>query len=192
MVVREGRKLHREKVGKNRKTAERALRKIGTQVDEGAYRPQKTIRFHAEWADQWLASLERKATTVNSYRSTIAYAKEVFGDRVVRRLSVDDVAAFNTYLRDLEAGRAGARRMSASTRGKHLRVLNACLAAAVAHGYAPTNPVASCRRRSAHRPASGSGVLRDRRTGTGVRSPNPRRLPNDLRVALKTGARQGS
>jgi hypothetical protein len=45
VVVCEGRKLHRERVGKDRQAAERALRKIGTAVDEGVYMPQKAIRF---------------------------------------------------------------------------------------------------------------------------------------------------
>jgi hypothetical protein len=41
VVVREGRKSHRERVGKDRQSAERALRKIGTSVDEGIYQPQR-------------------------------------------------------------------------------------------------------------------------------------------------------
>jgi hypothetical protein len=43
----------------------------------------------ARWpsgADKWLESLERKETTVDSYRSTIAYAMDTFGHVLVRRL----------------------------------------------------------------------------------------------------------
>ena len=45
VVVREGAKLNRERVGKNRKQAERALTKRQAQVDDGAWAPQKSIRF---------------------------------------------------------------------------------------------------------------------------------------------------
>ena len=73
VVVREGTRLHRERVGKNRRQAERALRKIGTQVDDGAYQPQLHANF-ADWAARWLSTLETKPTTRASYASTIAYA----------------------------------------------------------------------------------------------------------------------
>ena len=133
VVVREGRALHRERVGKDRQQAERALRKIGTQIDEGEYRPQANIRF-TEWATMWLAALRRpKETTRFSYGSTIAHASEAFGDKVVRRLGVDDVSSFLERL-----ARLG---LAPSTQAKHLRVLGACLQAAVRHGYAARNPV---------------------------------------------------
>lgn len=133
VVVRRGRRLHRERIGKDRQQAERALRKIGTQVDEGEYRPQANVRF-AEWGRQWLATLRRpKESTRFSYGSTIAHATEVFGDRVVRGLSVDDASRFLERL-----ARLG---LAPSTQAKHLRVLGACLQAAVRHGYAARNPV---------------------------------------------------
>lgn len=131
VVVRQGRKLYRERVGKDRQAAERALRKIGSQVDGGAYQPQKSIRF-AVWADRYLDGLEREASTVDSYRSTMVYAKQVFGEKVVRRLTTEDVKRFTATMRE-----AGA---SDSTRAKHLRVLGACLNSAIAHGYANRNP----------------------------------------------------
>jgi integrase len=96
------------------------------------YRPQPSIKF-SEWADRWIGSLERKTTTINSYRSTVRYAKEVFGDKPVRRLSPQDIVLFNEFLR--------ARNTSPSTRAKHLRVLGACLQAARQHRYTATNPV---------------------------------------------------
>lgn len=51
----------------------------------------------------------------------------------MRRLRPEHVARFGALLRD--------RKLSASTRAKHLRVLHACLGSAVAHGYAGSNPV---------------------------------------------------
>jgi integrase len=131
VVVRDGAKAQTP-AGRNRREAERALRKINVQVDEGVYRPQATIRFE-EWGRRWLASLERKQTTRDSYASSIAYAMEAFGQTVVRRLRPEHIARLNSLLRE--------RGLSASTRAKHLRVVHACLNSAIAHGYAGTNPV---------------------------------------------------
>ena len=52
------------------------------------------------WGQKWLDSLERTAGTVNSYRSTIAYAAEAFGSKLVRKLGAGDVAAFNALLQN--------------------------------------------------------------------------------------------
>jgi integrase len=132
VVVRDGARADKIRVGRNRRQAERALRKIAVTVDEGDYQPQPNIAF-SEWADRWLASLERRATTIRSYGPTITYAKQAFLRKPVRRLRTEDVARFNRLLRE--------RRMSPSTRAKHLRVLGACLQSAVRHGYAARNPV---------------------------------------------------
>jgi integrase len=178
VVVREGRRLHRERVGKNRKLAERALRKIGAQVDDGEYRPQQNIRFR-DWADRWLASLERKETTKDSYRSTVAWASKLLGEKVVRRLRTEDIARFNAHLRE--------RGISASTRAKHLRVLGACLHAAVAHGYAAGNPVRDLPKAERPRPhrKEDEELIR-------LYAEVPDGLFRDLfEVALKTGMRQG-
>ena len=132
VVVREGRKAYKQRVGRNRRDAERALRKIAVSVDDGAYRPQENIGF-SDWADQWLVSLERKPSTVDSYRSTINLAKEAFANKRVRRLGP------RTSRASTRACGAGAS--STSTRAKHLRVLGACLQAAYRHRYAAANPV---------------------------------------------------
>ena len=131
VVVREGAKLNRERVGKNRKQAERALAKRQVETDEGSWTPHQSVRF-SEWGDQWLAALNRKQTTKDDYRTSIDYAGEVFGSKVVRRLTTTDVA------RLLE--RLQAKGISDSTRAKHLRVIAACLRSAVLHGYAAKNP----------------------------------------------------
>jgi len=47
-------------------------------VDEGEFRAQLNVAF-AEWADRWLASLERKDSTIQSDRPTMGYAKETLG-----------------------------------------------------------------------------------------------------------------
>jgi integrase len=132
VVVREGRRAYKERVGRNRRDAERALRKIAVSIDDGAYRPQENIGF-SDWADRWLVSLERKPSTVGSYRSTINLAKEMFANNRVRRLGPEDITRFNESMRT--------RGASTSTRAKHLRVLGACLQAAFRHRYAAANPV---------------------------------------------------
>jgi integrase len=134
VVVRDGRRNHSERVGKNRKQAQRALRKIAVAVDDDVYQPQQNIRFET-WADRWLEALERKQTTVDSYRSTMGYAKETFGEMLVRRLRPAHLAKLNELMKEQQEPK-----LSDSTRAKHLRVLNACLSSAVDHGYAGTVP----------------------------------------------------
>ncbi|MGH3004714.1 MAG: tyrosine-type recombinase/integrase [Gaiellaceae bacterium] len=183
VVVREGRKLQRERTGKNRRQAERALTRIQARVDEGAYVPQATIRF-ADWGERWLASLERKETTVASYRSTVVYASELFGEKVVRRLQPEDVARLNLFLRE--------RGVSASTRAKHLRVLGACLAAAVAHGYAARNPVRQLPRAERPRAERKEAAYFENEELPRLFAEISPGLPTTLlQLALKTGMRQG-
>lgn len=132
VVVREGSRAQKLRAGRNRKDAERALRKTAVAVDEGDFRMQPTIAFSA-WGDRWLGSLERKSSTVRSYRPTINLASEVFGSTPVRRLTPEHISRLNRVMR--------AKELSASTRAKHLRVLGACLQAALRHGFAGRNPV---------------------------------------------------
>lgn len=131
--IRDGSKAHRTAVGRNQREAERALRKLSVAVDEGQYVPQRRIAFVA-WADQWITSVEVGANTIRSYEATVVYAKAAFGSKDVRRLGPDDVKRMNATMAD-----AG---LSGTTRAKHLRVLHACLASAIASGYAGSNPVA--------------------------------------------------
>jgi integrase len=140
VVVRDGTKLLRERVGPNRKYAERALTKIQAAEDDGSFVPVKNIGFRA-WADQWLAGLERKPNTVASYGQTMKYAKVAFADTPVRRLGVEHIKRF---LAVCAAARRNPKRdvaMTSSTRAKHLRVLGVCLESAVKAGYATRNPV---------------------------------------------------
>jgi integrase len=195
VAVREGTRLHRERVGKNRKHAERALRKIGTAVDDGAYQPQLRIPF-ADWAQHWLSSLETKPTTLKSYTSTINYATRGvpqgagaarvagFGDRDVRQIHAAAIGAFNAALRG-----AG---LSDSTRAKHLRVLNACFEAAQAHGYTADNPVRRLPRAQRPRAAKKEAAyFEDAELGPLVAQVTPGVFRTLILTALKTGMRQG-
>jgi integrase len=146
-------------------------------------RPHNDLSFR-DWAERWLETLERKSTTIGSYRSTIRHAKRVFGPTSVSQLSVEDVARFNTDLRE--------QGCSSSTRAKHLRVLGACLQAAVSYRYADRNPVRELP--SAQRPRP------ERKEAAYFENAELPRLFDALQaepyrslclVALKTGMRQG-
>jgi len=132
VVVREGDQAHKEPVGRDRHQAEAALHQLADDIENGDYRPRLHIAFD-DRADRWLESLERKPSTVGSYRSTVVHAKDAFGSQRVRALGPADVARFNLTLRE--------KGCSPSTRAKHLRVLGACLQAAVFYRYAESNPV---------------------------------------------------
>src|SRR6266852_607692 len=132
VVVRSGKAASKTPVGRNRREADRALRKIGVAVDDGHYRAQRNISF-ADWSEAWLATLERKPSTQHSYAGTIAHATRQFGSKRVRGIGPEDIIGLTVGLRSLG--------LADSTRAKHLRVLHACFQAAVAHDYASRNPV---------------------------------------------------
>jgi integrase len=140
VVVREGGKVHRQRVGSNRQHAGRALTKVQGVEDEGLFVPQKKIGFDA-WADMWLDGLERKPNTVAGYKPTVAYAKRSFGSIPVRSLTVTHVKDFLRACAEPGASSNRTGAMSDSTRAKHLRVLGVCLESAVKAGYAGRNPV---------------------------------------------------
>jgi integrase len=166
-----------------RRQAGIADRRVAAEVETVDFRGQPNIQF-SEWADRWLDSLERKPSTVGSYRSTIAHAKRAFGRQQVRRLGPADIADFNNALRE--------RGCSPSTRAKHLRVLGACLQAAVFYRYSESNPVRELP--PAHRPWP------ERKEAAYFENEELPRLFAHLEdapsrtlclVALKTGMRQG-
>ena len=183
VVVRAGQHAHKEVVGRDRQQAELALLRLEDSIESGEYRPRLHIGF-SEWANRWLASLERKPSTVGSYRSTIVHAERVFGGRKVHRIGPEDIGRFNLILRE--------RGCSPSTRAKHLRVLSACLQAAVFYRYAESNPVRELPPAQRPRP--------DRKEAAYFENHELPRLFCQLRdepyrslclVALKTGMRQG-
>ena len=183
VVVREGASAHKTRVGRNHKEAERALRKIEVAVDEGDFRPQRNVRF-AEWATTWLASLERKETTVDSYRGTVRHAMNRFGFKRVRDIRVDDVTDFNAWMRD--------KGLSGSTRARHLRVLHACLEAALRHEYTTRNPVKALSPAQRPRAETREAAYFLNAELPGLFAELPEGLIRTFcEVALKTGMRQG-
>jgi integrase len=170
-------------VGRDRRHASRAFLKVVQESEDADYRPEPDIAF-AEWADRWLGSLERKPSTINSYRSTVSYAKQIFGGTQVRRLGPEDVLRFNNVLPELGC--------SSSTRAKHLRVLSACLGTAVRYRYAAFNPVGALH--------PGQKPRSERKEAAYFENAELPRLFSELRaepyrsiclVALKTGMRMG-
>jgi integrase len=197
VAFRDEGKLVREKVGRNRRTAERARDKLAVAVDEGTYQALPEITFR-DWGRRWLDSLERKASTKTSYESTIAYATEVFGHKTVRRLGPGDVSAFNAKLREIVVaevvvdGKKEKRLLSDSSRAKHLRVLNACLSSAVSHGYAGRNVVRDLPKAERPRPAKReSAYFTDGELPVLLSALEPGVYRTLFEVALKTGMRVG-
>lgn len=112
-----------------------ALHRFEEQVERGDVSHIDRKRFRT-WADEWVAILEEKGRapgTIASYRSTLDYAKEAFGDRYVHEIRVTDIDQLRKTLRD-----GG---LETSTRNKHLRVLKACFTQAVKRDLAARNPV---------------------------------------------------
>jgi integrase len=122
-----------DRLGRDLRTALRALAKRQTDEDEGVYRAIENLRFE-QWADRWLSQLERpKEGTVEGYRRTIDYAKDAFGTKRMRKVTPGDVAGLLKTMRE--------KKLSSSTQAQHLRVLGACFRSAVRHGHAAQNPI---------------------------------------------------
>ena len=77
---------------------------------------------------------------MDGYRATMRYAKQAFGDTVVRKLTVGHVRAFLRVCSEARHGPKAERAMSDSTRAKHLRVVGVCLERPVKAGYAGPEP----------------------------------------------------
>ena len=183
VVVRDGEQIHRELVGRNREQADIALLRVEDSVEDGEYRPRLNIGF-SDWADRWLDSLERKPSTVDSYRSTIVHAKDVFGGRRVRQIGPGTIAQFNKALKE--------RGCSPSTRAKHLRVLGACLQTAVFYRYAESNPVRELPPAQKPRPErKEAAYFENDELPRLFRHLNDEPYRSLCLVALKTGMRQG-
>jgi integrase len=183
VFVHQDGKTHKHPAGKNRKQAERLRTKLQGQEDEQTFEPIRNVRF-SEWGDSWPKSLERKPSTIRSYETTMSVAKQAFGGKHVRAVTPGDVAALNVSMKE--------RGVSESTRAKHLRVLNACFASAMSHGYAGSNPVRALRKSEKPSPES-------KESAYFVNEELPRlfaAIPDGLyrvlfETALKTGMRLG-
>jgi integrase len=111
-------------------------------------------------------------------------ALALFGSQRLRRIAPEDIARFNGILRE--------RGCSPSTRAKHLRVLGACLQAAVSYRYADSNPVRELPPAQRPRPERKEAAYFENdelpRLFAHFQNEPYRRL---CMAALKTGMRQG-
>lgn len=122
---------------RDRQVADRALRKVQVEIDEGRVgqsRPKD--KTFSEWAAEYLSIIEahgRKAATVRAYAPTINYAGPVFGPLPLRQIGNPELRRFVEAIRANGGGDA--------TTSKHLRHLGAILTSAVDDDLIPTNPV---------------------------------------------------
>jgi integrase len=144
--------LHRDAAGnpvkgprvRDRQTAERALRKLLVQIDEGrvGVGRKDTATTFREWADGYEAILTdggRRNSTIRAYRPTLEYGRDAFGALPLRAIGNEDLRRFVRAIRDNKATDA--------TVSKHLRHLGAVLEQAVEDGKLDANPVPRFRRR---------------------------------------------
>jgi integrase len=114
----------------------------------------------------------------------MVHANDAFGSQRVRRIGAEDIARFNLMLRE--------RGCSPSTRAKHLRVLGACLQAAVFYRFADSNPVRELPPAQRPRPERKEAAYFENRELPRLFAylqSDPYRTV--CLVALKTGMRQG-
>ena len=135
----------RRSVGKNLQVAKRELTATQASQDKHEWHPED-VRLFSDWADEWFASLRRpNANTLRSYVSTLDYAKDCFGSKQLRKITVKDIqACLASMTREVTRdGKTITEPISTSTQAKHLRVLSAVFKVAVRQGLISKNPVDS-------------------------------------------------
>jgi integrase len=125
----------REKVGTDRGQAEARLARVDIHIAEDTYEAPVHETFQ-KFSARWLEGLRGRSTTVDSYRTTIAYARAVFGRKQLSKLGVADVTKLMEHIERENGGH-----VSEATLAKHLRQLSACLEAARREGLVKVNPV---------------------------------------------------
>jgi integrase len=183
VALRRDGRLIRERVGRNRRDAERALARITTAVEDGAYTAPRAISF-GQFVDEWHAELRGvKESTRSSYSDTIKVAREAFGHKRVRDVGPADVLAM---VRILEAR----PRTSASTCAKHVRVVGTMFASAEKAGLVAQNPVRRLSRSQRPRPARREASYFDDAELVVLAREMPEGMPRvAFQLALGTGVR---
>ena len=140
--------LHRDHHGRpvkgtrvrDRQVADRALRKLLVEIDEGRVGVgslrRKTSTFD-EWTAVYLENLERdkgdKLSTIRAYRATFGYARPALGGLDLDEIGLPELREVVRRIRERSGSDANLH--------KHLRHLRAALTAAVEEGYALSNPL---------------------------------------------------
>ena len=125
---------------KDRRVAERSLRKLLVAIDEGRVgvgrKARDTWTFRA-WADAYLEILARdrgvKGSTIRAYKGTLFYALDSFGALELSTIGATEIRGFVRAIRDADA--------SDATLHKHLRHLGAIFRAAEEDGHIDRNPL---------------------------------------------------
>ncbi len=140
--------LHRDRVGRpvkgarvrDRQVADRALRKLLVELDEGRVglvtRKRASMTFNV-WTDTYLDNLDRdkgnKGSTLRAYQSTLGYARPVIGELELDEIGQPELRLILRSIRGRERGGSDAT--------VHLRHLRAILNAAVDEGHLASNPL---------------------------------------------------
>jgi integrase len=134
---------NQERVGRNRREAERALKVVEGRVASGTFKVPENMRFD-KWAPEWLERHTGRESTRENSATTLRYAVETFGGRNVRDVRASDVSRFLEHITEENARRTPKGRkphkVAPATLGKHLRQLGACFQDAIPQ-YASDNPV---------------------------------------------------
>ena len=137
---------------KDRRTADRSLRKLQVAIDEGRAGLTRTEKISfREWAERFETILEqsgRRGSTIRAYAATIGYAKDTFGGLPLSGIGNDELRRFVAAIRSTRTEREGrpARGGGDAVVSKHLRHLSAMLAQAVEDRLLDSNPVPRFRR----------------------------------------------
>jgi integrase len=133
VALRRDGRLHRERIGRNRRDAERALARIVTADDDGSYVAPSRQTFHG-YADAWLAAATVRPSTLHAYEGSVAVAKSVIpAGRLLRDIGPGDV--------DRLLAECRRRKLSGGTTLKHLRVFGSVLRSACRRRLLAANPV---------------------------------------------------
>lgn len=123
--------------------ADKALRKITSQIDSNTYIEPNKLKLSA-WYDIWIKDYQVDSTrsTINSYETIFRlHILPVIGDKRLCQLQAHDI---QTLINGLKNQRTGEALSSKTVKCVH-GALSSCLAQAVALKYLPENPAAGCR-----------------------------------------------
>jgi integrase len=176
----------------DRQTADRALRRLQVDIDEGRIGGASRLRSKTfdDWSAEYVDNLRlggRRESTIRAYGPTVRYASAAFGASLLADVGNPQLRAFVSALREHRAGDA--------TVAKHLRQLGAIFESASDDGLCPFNPVPKFKKSLRLRAPKGTDPLSDAE----LAKLWDKMLALDFepvyvaicKTALTTGARQG-
>lgn len=134
IVYRVGSRQKWESAGSNKKSAERRLAEVTSQINNGSYFAPNAMLFN-EFADKWLEGYARvavKPSTLRTYTETIRnHFKGAFGDMPVTSISTESIQSYIS--KELKA-------LSPKTVNNHLTLLKTMFKYAKRWKYVRDNP----------------------------------------------------